>query len=206
MTSDNSKIPGRTTIAAYALLFPAFALLVTAKETGALPPDEVKRGVGIVLALMLTVTGNFLPKLLHPDRGHAEVLRRQRRAAWGLVLTGAALVVALLAAPADRVELWSGIVGLGGLSIVFLDALIHAPGRVMRERSAAAQGTEERRHAAIRQGALFIIHAIGWVFAMFLADYLWGDAATIWMVIAFTIANGALAIFLAPHFAPRARA
>lgn len=194
MTIDQRPVPGRATIVAYALLFPLFALVVVTREMGLLTSDDAKRAVGIVLAMLLAVTGNFLPKLLHPDREAAAALHRQRRSAWGLVLTGLALVVVLLIAPADRIERWSGIVGLGGLSLVFIDALVQLPAAAVRSTRRADRTAIEIRHAATRQAALYIVHAIGWVFAMFLADDLWGDAAAIWMVVAFTISNGLLAV------------
>ena len=97
MTNDQKQVPGRATIFTYAILLTTFVALVMAKESGWMQSSDVKRYIGIVMALMLAVTGNFLPKLLHPDRTIAGSQRRQRRSGWGLVLTGAILIVALLA-------------------------------------------------------------------------------------------------------------
>ncbi len=206
MTIDQRRVPGRGTISGYIILFAALALIVFGKESGMIASDFAKRGVGILLALILAVTGNFLPQLLHPDRGNPAAIRRQRRAGWGLVVTGVALVVALIVAPDDKIALWTGIIGLGGLTIVFLDALLHFFPLSETARRGAELTTLERKHAATRISALFVVHAIGWAFAMFLADYLWGDAASRWMVIAFTIANSLLAIGFAPRFGRHARA
>ena len=41
---------------------------------------------------------------------------------------------------------------------------------------------------------MYILHAIGWVFAMFLADIIWGDKSMVWMLVGFTIANSVLAL------------
>ncbi len=205
MMIDQKQVPGRGTVFAYIVLFAAFAAIVVTKEAGMLPSSESKRLVGIVLALMLAVTGNFLPKLLHPDGSNPATLRSQRRSGWGLVVTGLVLVAALLAAPADRIELWAGLLGLGGLSWVLLDAL-YRPGANLRADPARDLSEPEKKHAAARTSALFIVHAIGWVFAMFLGDYFWGDGAAKWMVIAFTIANGLLAVAFSGKFTKRVQA
>ena len=205
MTIDQKQVPGKATAVAYGVLLTAFAAVVLTKENGMLPSPEAKRLVGMLLALMLAVTGNFLPKLLHPDRANPETLRRQRRSGWGLVVTGMVLIVVLLVVPADGIELWAGILGLGGLAWVLLDALsgrqAARPGGAKREASEA-----EKKHAATRTSALFIVHAIAWVFAMFLGDYIWGDRAAMWMVIAFTISNGLLAIAFSGKLTARVRA
>lgn len=205
MTIDQKQVPGKGTVFAYIVLFTAFAAVVVAKQAGILPSAESKRLIGIVLALMLAVTGNFLPKLLHPDRSNSATLRRQRRSGWGLVVTGLVLVAALLAAPADQIELWAGILGLGGLSWVLLDALFGRPS-VRRDTPTREMSAPEKKHATARLNALFIVHAIGWVFAMFLGDYLWGDSSAKWMVVVFTISNGLLAVVHAGKFSTKARA
>ena len=43
---------------------------------------------------------------------------------------------------------------------------------------------------------LMLLHALLWVFAMFVADGLWGDAAAKWMAVAFVFANGAAGMWL----------
>lgn len=205
MTIDQKQVPGKGTVLAYGVLFATFAVVVFTKENGMLPSAEAKRLVGILLALMLAVTGNFLPKLLHPDSANPETLRRQRRSGWGLVVTGMVLVAALLFVPADGIELWAGILGLGGLAWVLLDALY---GRLAARPDGAKRETSEaeKKHAATRSSALFIVHAIAWVFAMFLGDYIWGDRAGMWMVIAFTVSNALLAVAFSGKFKARLRA
>ena len=202
MTNDQKQVPGRTTIFTYAILLTTFVALVMAKESGWMQSSDVKRYIGIVMALMLAVTGNFLPKLLHPDR---TIAGSQRRSGWGLVLTGAILIVALLAAPADQIELWSGIVGLGGMSIILIDVISRRTSEAGQGRAKHDQSTVEKKHAETRVSALLIVHAIGWVFAMFLADYLWGDAAAKWLLLPFTILNIMFSIPLVSAFIARSR-
>lgn len=59
-----------------------------------------------------------------------------------------------------------------------------------------------QRSARARVSAIFILHAIAWAFAMFVADAIWDDQAAIWMVVAFSIANVLLALALRKHWRP----
>lgn len=205
MIIDQKPVPGRGTLIAYIPLFSIFAALVVASVAGMSQFIDIKRAVGVVLAALLAVTGNFLPKLLHPDRNSADGVRQQRRSGWGLVLTGALLIIAILAAPASQIGLWSGVVGIGGLSVVFVYALSHSRPEGGARRGDFELEAMEKKHASSRLSALFIVHAIGWAFAMLLADYLWGNSAIVWMVIAFAVSNGLLAAAHASIFRARPR-
>lgn len=52
------------------------------------------------------------------------------------------------------------------------------------------------RSSILRVLIFAMLHTLAWVFAMFLADSIWGDAVSRAMVAPFVVANTVLAIFL----------
>ena len=197
MTTEKPWQPSRFTIIAYGALFVGLAAFVVTKETGVLPSHTVKRGFSILLALILVVTGNYIPKLLHPNSIGDSAASRQRRSGWGLVITGLILVAVLVIVPDQLIEPVGGAIGMIGVWIVFIDAIIPILSEAQMPESPIPPKAL-KSHSEARITALYIIHAIGWVFAMFLASHLWGDEANVWMVVAFVVANSLLAVRLSP--------
>ena len=198
MTSQSKPILGRTTLVAYGLLFFAFAALVIAKESGGIDDAFAKRSIGITFGFLMIVTGNFLPKLIHPVRDTLERTTSERLTGWVFVLTGLALIVTLSILPDNQVALWTGIIGLSGFVLVGTN--------IIRSRFVARHPASNHKlsdeldtalvsnSAKVRLAAFYILHAIGWAFALFLADIIWGDSSTIWMLVGFSISNVLLAM------------
>lgn len=206
MTASHSLTPGRSSTIALVFLLLGFAAVVIAKETGQIDGIMAKRGVGALLGLIMMVTGNILPKLIFPLTRAARIGTAERVSGWILVLTGLALVAAFAGLPDDNVALQGAVIGLAGFAGVGL-TLIASGWSVQRDGlSVLAEPGESAplayRSARVRISAIFILHAIAWAFAMFVADAIWDDPAAIWMVVAFTIANSLLALALRKHWWP----
>jgi hypothetical protein len=206
MTASHSLTQGRSSTIALVFLLLGFAAVVIAKETGQIDGIMAKRGVGALLGLIMVVTGNILPKLIFPLTRAARIGTAERVSGWILVLTGLALVAAFAGLPDDNVALQGAVIGLAGFAGVGL-TLIASGWSVQRDGlSVLAEPGEAAplayRSARVRISAIFILHAIAWAFAMFVADAIWDDPAAIWMVVAFTIANSLLALALRKHWWP----
>ncbi|WP_339872102.1 hypothetical protein [uncultured Brevundimonas sp.] len=206
MTASPHPALGRSSSVALVVLFLAFVGVVIAKETGQIDGVMAKRGVGALLGLIMVVTGNFLPKLIFPLNRAAPVGAAERLCGWILVLTGLALVAAFVILPDAGVALQGALIGLAGFAGVGL-TLITSGGSAPRDAAAdraepAGISPVAQRSARARVSAIFILHAIAWALAMFVADAIWDDPAAIWMVIGFTIANSLLALALRKHWRP----
>jgi hypothetical protein len=200
MTASTQIAPGRSSSVALVALLVAFAGVVIAKETGQIDGILAKRGVGALLGLIMVVTGNILPKLIFPLSRAARVGAAERLCGWILVLTGLTLVAAFALLPDEGVAFWGAVIGLVGFVGVGLTLLGSGGSALRGEITDPAEsdgtGTLACRSARVRVSAIFILHAIAWAFAMFVADDLFGDGAAVWMVVAFSIANGLLALAL----------
>ena len=196
MTAFIQRTPDRASSVALVCLFLAFAGVVVAKETGQIDGVMAKRGVGALMGLIMVVTGNVLPKLIFPLTRAARIGTAERVSGWILVLTGLALVAAFALLPDDGVAFQGALIGLVGFAGVGLTIL--GSGRSMRgdQQVDPTVSPLAYRSAKARVSAIFILHAIAWAFAMFVADALFGDRAAVWMVVAFSIANGLLALIL----------
>lgn len=203
MTASTHPSPGRASSVALVTLLLAFAGVVIAKETGQIDGVMAKRGVGALLGLIMVVTGNVLPKMIFPLTRTARIGTAERLCGWILVLTGLALVAAFALLPDEGVALQGALIGLAGFAGVGL-TLVASGWSVQRDGLAEPEGAGPLAHrsARVRVSAIFILHAIAWAFAMFVADAIWDDRAAIWMVVAFTIANSLLALVLRKHWRP----
>lgn len=170
-------------------------IVAVARDQDVVDPDLGRRVVAIGLGSILVVTSNALPKLVRPLTAHgsnpARVLAAERFAARTLVLTGIAFVALWALGPIEHLMLISALVGLAGFALVGVSQL-----RLMLDgntRSREAEDADEdpaAKEVAIKRTAIVVLlHGLLWVFAMFLADSIWGDRAAPWMVIAFLVAT-----------------
>lgn len=192
--SSSSMKPLMATMAGLFTVILAFAV---ARERGMLDPDLARRVVAIGFGVMLVVLGNALPKLVRPlrmhDNDHAKVVAADRFAGRIFVLAGIVFVALWAFAPVEHVMRTSALVGLAAFGFVAASqlrlSLGRDPGRghATTESDAATSGV-----ALTRWVLIYFLHALLWVFAMFLADSIWGDRAAPWMVGSFVLASGAL--------------
>lgn len=206
MTASTHPSPGRASSVALVTLLLAFAGVVIAKETGQIDGVMAKRGVGALLGLIMVVTGNVLPKMIFPLTRTARIGAAERVCGWILVLTGLALVAAFALLPDEGVALQGALIGLAGFAGVGLTLVASGwsvqGGGMSSLAEADGASPLAQRSDKVRVSAIFILHAIAWAFAMFVADAIWDDQAAIWMVVAFTIANSLLALVLRKHWRP----
>ena len=157
--------------------------IAAANALGYAERDLTKRAAGAMFGIILAAAGNVLPKLVRPlseRRDPAAAMAAERFAGRGFVLAGIAIVPICLLAPLPYALPLSAVIGLGAFGLIAANRALRAPG-------------EPLPHPLSAQGAMLqIFHALLWVFAMFAADWIWGDAAAKWMVVAFSMAQGLL--------------
>jgi len=157
--------------------------VAAAKKLGYAEADLTKRGAGALFGIILATAGNALPKLVRPlseRRDPAAAMAAERFAGRAFVLAGIAIVPICLLTPIAYALPLSSIIGLGAFGLV-------AANQALRSRG------EPLPHPRSAQGAMLqIFHALLWVFAMFAADWIWGDAVAQWMAVVFTLAQGLL--------------
>jgi hypothetical protein len=167
-------------------LFGAMVAVAVAKRSGVIENDVARRFVGIILGLMLICAGNVLPKFRLFESGGsdpAKALAAGRFAGWTFVLAGAAYVVFWRLAPMPRVTLLSSIVGLSAFALVGMDLLRRTAGaRSPRPRPTASESTLVKR---LLLGTILL--SLGWGIAIFLVDHFWGDTASMWMGVIWSI-------------------
>jgi len=173
----------RRAVTAISVLFAALAVVVFAKESGNLEPLASKRAVALVLSLLVLVMGNFMPKLSQPE--HGDTARRYDwKAGWVLVLSGVAMAACCALLPLASVSIGAAVVGLVGLSVA---------GCLLILGRGEAPVSETR--FGIRMGFEHMLLAIAWVLGIFLTDAVWGDGATMWMLVAYVVSSGVLTGF-----------
>ncbi|MBX3430356.1 MAG: hypothetical protein KF779_12320 [Hyphomonadaceae bacterium] len=196
------------------LLLSIFAFLVVvvggavAREVGLLDSMTVKRIASIAIGVVLIVAGNLAPKmrLFHlsaigrdPDR----IVAAERFAGWALVIAGTLVAGLWLIAPGAQTMLISSIAALCAFAAVALNWFMLARGR---PRGEGPEDSDEFRAALTKRIALLqILYSLCWVFAFFTADILWGDDATKWMVVLFSVTLPIVAWPLTKLAKPRAR-
>lgn len=162
------------------------------KEFGGIDNMAAKRIIGMAMGGLLIVAGNLLPKLVLPLGGRRDNPRAAAERLAGLlfVMAGLVQIAAWLFAPQDA-PLIASIAGLSAVALAGANYLLKSIRRPARAASGADPHVRENRLLIGKRDVVFhILHALAWVFAMFLADEIWGDAAAKWMVIGFVLSQG----------------
>jgi hypothetical protein len=174
-TAPRALIAMTTAIFACVVLVMAFGV---GKLTETLDPLVARRGVGVMIGLMLMVTGNFVPKLrlFQPATGAAHSDAIDRFAGWIFVICGLAFAAVFLSAPADKVFIVPPFIVLAGFLAVLARWL----------RSQGKQPGRLALHLTPGRLALATMLAtVLWTCAIFFADAVWGDNVSRWMAILF---------------------
>lgn len=180
----------------------AFAVLATALagEFELIDQSLAERGVGAALAMLLLVLANQLPKLIVPlairRDNPAPVLAAERFAATVLVGTGLASLAVWIWWPAAQMMALAGVIVLAGFGLASANwaRLLLSGGATIREAS------DELVSSRPRLTILMLMHALLWVAIIFLADTIWGDAVSRWLVLPFLVLNGLLAVLYQRRF------
>jgi hypothetical protein len=194
---ENNGFPMSSVVGFLGLVAVVIAIGI-GKETGVIEHDVAKRGVGIILGLMLIGAGNLLPKFRlfdAPGRDPAQTLAAERFAGWVFVITGTAYVIIWAFAPMSSVMLVSSIVGLSSFALVAFDWI---------RRAIAKKPSTARRQATVATvvkrtllGTMLV--GVGWGSALFLIDHIWGDTGSQWAAVIFPIVL-ALLVALGPRW------
>lgn len=154
------------------------------------------RFVGVVIAIVLIVTGNLLPKFAHPLDTASEVpvtnMAFERFAGLAFVLAGIVGAVGWIVLKPNDAALLFAIAGLSASTAAILYG-------ISKWNSLGKQNLVRlfTFRLALRQSPFMIIHAILWVCILFLLDRVFGDAAVQWAIIAFALFNSALSFWFA---------
>ncbi len=192
MTSTSKPVPGKTTYRIYGFLFALVGIIVIAGLAGFIDKLMARRAMGIVFGLIMVTGGNFLPKLVNPQlTSQSQSSRSHRLIGWILVMSGAALAIALLTLPDALVAIWTSIIGLGGL---VLSGFLILGSRWNNRNLDATQSADRldqsdiaQSNAKIETTTFHILHGIAWVFVMLLTEIIWGADALKWTLIGFAV-------------------
>ncbi len=129
------------------------------------------------MGLLMVVAGNALPKLLRPGGTQNALRVVDRLAGWVFVLGGLGVIGLWVWVPEAGRIVSTSVAGLAIFAVVLLAALV-----MTRGQSSAPAVSAAMRGAVIKQRALFhILHAVMWVFAIFLASELWHGNVVGWL-------------------------
>ena len=177
------QIPSPLTLATLGALLVGFAVVVVAKESGTFDAILAKRAIIALFGGALLVLGNLLPKL-DPGldvRGPGLAGQPERASGWLLVLTGVLLLLTTGGfASATMVPVAASVGVVGFLAVV---------GVVLWARINGHRPVRSSRHAAIWLGAIQVLFAIAWTLGMMVADAVWGDEASLWMLVAYIVVS-----------------
>lgn len=177
----NQETKPRVLMAMSTAILACFVLVMVfgaGKLTGTLDPLVARRGVGVMLGLLLMVTGNFVPKLrlFQSATGVGESDAIDRFAGWTFVLCGLAFAAVFRSAPADQVFIVPPFIVVVGFLAVLARWLM-AQGK--RPSRLSLHWTPGRRILAT------MLATVLWMCAIFFADAVWGDHVSRWMAIGF---------------------
>jgi len=179
------------------LIAMAFGL---ANKIGVIDTGVAKRGIGLVIGLMIVVIGNYLPKLraLAWARTHAGSTATERMSGWMLVLTGIAWIALFSFAPLDQARHVSAMIGISTLTIIAANWAWHARRGLLlirKEQEGSAISTEQT--AGKRRIVGYLLFAFFYAFVSACVKFLIdekqvADKLTSWMLFAFCILYAAL--------------
>ena len=197
---------GRSTLMIAMGLCAVLIAIAVGREFGLIGGEFGKRAVGMMIGAVLIVTGNVLPKFVLPLRIRAQhpaqAMATERFAGWTFFLTGFVFVLVWLFAPIEYVKVVSSAFGLGAFLIV-LTVWARALHRMKvdvgsdHEHPYLTPGPETSDALftpaqAGRNGVFTLLHAVFWVFLIFIADSIWGDRVAQWLAVVFVVVSGVL--------------
>jgi len=193
--------PVKTAVLSFIGLTAVAMAFAAARKMGVIEPAVATRAIGLVIGLMVVVTGNLLPKMrpLNSPRGNpAKVTAAERFAGWILVLAGIAYLALFLFAPLDQALPVSSIIGMGALVVIAANWMWLARGALFRGRQ-KAEGTValSERAAEKRKLVIWLLFAFFYVVATACVAFLFGQKPwvhelALWMVVGFGMIYAAL--------------
>ena len=198
--------PMKTVIFGFLGFTAVAAALAFAQRMGLLEPAATKRGLGLIIGVMVIVTGNFLPKvrpLNAPGVNPAKAATAaERLAGWILVLVGIVDVGLFAFAPLDLAQRISAVLGFGAIVLIALNWAWLIRGALFGG-TPNADDTLAERLLALKKRKLIIplLFAFFYALATACAVYLFRDRYSAreigwWMSLGFWLVYAALMVAL----------
>jgi hypothetical protein len=165
--------PVKVTVFGFLALMGVAGAIAAAKTAGIIETTVERRALGLVIGVLVVLTGNLLPKtrpLSAAGGGRARAMAVERFAGWTLVLAGLSYVALFMFVPLDQARTISSIIGMSAIAVV-------AANWLWQLRSAASRGQKTMddtdanapvpsKAVADRRKLLFhLLFAFLWVFA-----------------------------------------
>lgn len=182
MKNDQNPRFARSLGASVIVLLLVFAGFALGKEFGMVDNDTARKGVSIVIGLMLIVCGNYLPKMTFAAGAHdPELMKADRLAGWIIVLTGLAFTLVWIFLSIEQASVTGPALGLfGAIATIGVWAWTS---RHVKDRFARLYSVQ----TSLRLAVMMIIVSLFFVMVIFQVDRIWGDEAAQWLAIIFTL-------------------
>ncbi len=190
--------PVRTAVVGFLCLVAFSAAVALASRTGVLDAGLARRAIGVIVGLMMIVTGNLLPKM-RPLRTlamhRAPTTTAERTAGWILVLAGMASVSAFVLAPLAAAKSLMSALGFGALAAIAVSWLWLG---VLRRDSAVVTTPPNRRASKKRDLIVWLLFGFLYVLITACIAFGFGAYANLapWLMVAFGAGYAAVAIVL----------
>lgn len=178
----------------------AVALAIAlAQSADVLEDDMATRAIGLIVGVMIVVTGNLVPKLrpLSTQRRDGAAVA-ERFAGWALVLAGLGHVSAFAFEPLDRARFISAVIGIVAIGLI----AVNWAEPIQRALSGGyADAPHKPRAAKAQRLTVLLLFAFFYVVATACTTYLfrgepWFSDLTPWMTGMFIVAYAALSAVL----------
>ena len=179
------------------------AALAFAQKMGLIEPTAMKRTMGLIIGILVIVTGNFLPKT-HPLNAPGvnpagPAAAAERFAGWTLVVVGIAYVALFAIAPLDQARKFSSILGFIAMIYIAASWAWMVRGAVLGGHEESAEDRE--RAAEKRKLMVPLLFAFFYAFATACTAFLFRDRRLImevgwWMFMGFWLIYAALMVLL----------
>jgi len=184
----------------------AAAALAAAQKMGFIEAAAVKRGLGLIIGVVVVITGNFLPKIrplnapgVNPAKATAIA---ERFAGWILVLVGIAYVGMFAFAPLEQARTISSILGIGAMVLIAANWAWLVRGALFGGQETPEETAAEREQAAKKRRLIVpLLFAFFYALATACAVFLLHDRRQInevgwWMSLGFWLVYAALSAAL----------
>jgi hypothetical protein len=193
--------PIKTAVLGFLGFMAVVAAIAIVKSAGMIDAAVAKRATGLVIGLLIVITGNFVPKmrpLSAPGRDPSRVNASERFAGWTLVFAGIAYIALFAFAPLDRARMLSSTIGIAAMVLIaanwaWLARAVFFPTQPVTPLSP---------HAAEKRRLLIVLlFAFFWILATACAKFLFNDQRWVnelgsWMTVAFCFLYAALLLVL----------
>lgn len=205
--------PVKAAVFSFLGLTAAMLAIAMAQKMGVIEAADVKRALGLILGVMVVVTGNFLPKtrpLNAPGVNPAAAAAvAERMAGWVLALVGIAYIVLFAFAPLDQARTISSILGIAAMVLIAANWAWLVRGALFGGRETSDETAGERKYAAEKRRLIVpLLFAFFYALATACAVFLLHDRHQIdevswWMFLGFWMIYAFLMVVLDSKRCPK---